>query len=61
MAEIKILDNGPLQVIGVTLHDGEGKEMDTKDTVFLCRCGLSANKPYCNGAHKDKFESEVRG
>jgi CDGSH-type Zn-finger protein len=22
------------------------------DTIFLCRCGSSANKPYCDGTHK---------
>ncbi|WNF36266.1 CDGSH iron-sulfur domain-containing protein [Bacillaceae bacterium IKA-2] len=60
MAEIKILDNGPLVVDGATFVDGEGKKMETKEQVYLCRCGLSSNKPYCNGAHKGKFESEVR-
>lgn len=60
MAEINILDNGPLVAKGVTLVDGEGNKMETKEEVYLCRCGLSTNKPYCNGAHKGKFESEVR-
>ncbi|MDF2651851.1 MAG: Iron sulfur, CDGSH-type [Paenibacillus sp.] len=60
MAEIKIFDDGPLLVSGVTLIDGEGNQMETKDKVYLCRCGLSSNKPFCNGAHKGKLESKVR-
>ncbi|GAX91289.1 hypothetical protein EFBL_2955 [Effusibacillus lacus] len=60
MAEIKILDNGPLVASGVTLVDGEGKQLETKDQVYLCRCGLSGNKPFCDGSHKGKFESNVR-
>jgi CDGSH-type Zn-finger protein len=60
MAEIKILDDGPLLVSGAVLVDGEGKQMQTKEKIYLCRCGLSSNKPYCNGAHKGKLESIVR-
>lgn len=61
MAEIKILDDGPLYVSGeITLLDGDGKSIETKEQFALCRCGLSENKPYCNGAHKGKFESDVR-
>ncbi|TVY10497.1 CDGSH iron-sulfur domain-containing protein [Paenibacillus cremeus] len=60
MADIKVLDDGPLLVNGVTLLDGEGNAVETKEQYYLCRCGLSANKPYCNGAHKGKFESKVR-
>jgi CDGSH-type Zn-finger protein len=61
MAEIKVLDNGPLLVSGgAVLVDGEGKTMETKDQIYLCRCGLSTNKPFCTGAHKGKFESNVR-
>ncbi|MCZ8523445.1 MULTISPECIES: CDGSH iron-sulfur domain-containing protein [Paenibacillus] len=60
MAEVKVLDNGPLLVSGAELLDGEGNKLESKDPMYLCRCGLSANKPFCNGAHKGKFESEVR-
>ena len=55
-------DNGPYIVKGgAKVVDAEGKEIDTKDTVALCRCGQSANKPFCDGTHnKISFESEVR-
>jgi len=60
MAEIKVRDNGPLVATGVTILDGEGKKMDVGDSAHLCRCGLSQEKPFCDGAHKGKFESAVR-
>jgi CDGSH iron-sulfur domain-containing protein 3 len=55
MAEVNvtIFDNGPLKVDGgVTITDGAGKTYPAKDTVFICRCGQSANKPFCDGTHK---------
>jgi CDGSH iron-sulfur domain-containing protein 3 len=58
---IKINDNGSIRVTGeVELLDGEGKPFETKPAFSLCRCGLSQNKPYCDGTHKGKFESQVR-
>ncbi|WNR44926.1 CDGSH iron-sulfur domain-containing protein [Paenibacillus roseipurpureus] len=60
VAQIQVRDDGPLLATGVTLVDGEGKPMETKESIYLCRCGLSDNKPFCNGAHKGKFESKVR-
>ena len=30
----------------------QGKAFEVKDGTRLCRCGLSANKPYCDGSHK---------
>jgi hypothetical protein len=58
---IQALDNGPFHVKGDTLLlDGEGKTMDTTSELYLCRCGLSKNSPYCDGSHQDKFKSEVR-
>lgn len=50
--KIEVLENGPLIVYG-TLHitkPSGDKEKKNKTTAF-CRCGDSANKPYCDGAH----------
>lgn len=53
MAEFKVLKNGPLQVSGnFRLKSSDGEVMDTGDTIFLCRCGGSANKPFCDGSHR---------
>ncbi len=59
MAEVKITakKNGPYRVEapegGVKLYDGEGNEYDLtgKPGFSLCRCGHSANKPFCDGTH----------
>ena len=50
---IKKIDNGPLLVKGdISLVDMDGNAFDVKDSVYLCRCGLTSNAPFCNGAHK---------
>lgn len=49
---ISVLDNGPVIVKGdFSLTDGAGQAYPKKDQVALCRCGASANKPFCDGAH----------
>ncbi len=62
--KITVLKNGPLQVeAGATIHDASGKAFNTPEgkPVFLCRCGQSGSKPFCDGTHrKVGFESEVR-
>lgn len=53
-AKITINENGPLKVEGdVPLVDHEGNPVETprKDRYFLCRCGGSTNKPFCDGTH----------
>jgi CDGSH-type Zn-finger protein len=64
MSETKITanDNGPLVINGeIELIDGAGNRIETKQATYLCRCGQSSNKPFCNGAHKAaNFESKVR-
>ena len=48
--EIQTAPNGPLLTGGpVTLHGADGEVRLTK--AALCRCGLSQNKPYCDGSH----------
>jgi CDGSH-type Zn-finger protein len=56
MSEVKITvrPNGSYRVEGpVKLVDAEGQEWDVsaKPAFSLCRCGASANKPFCDGAH----------
>jgi CDGSH-type Zn-finger protein len=65
MAEtvITCAKNGPLRISGsFVIRDADGKEFDLsgRDTVSLCRCGHSENKPFCDGAHgRCGFRSEV--
>jgi CDGSH-type Zn-finger protein/uncharacterized Fe-S cluster protein YjdI len=50
--KIEALTNGPLRCTGpLTLHDREGRTAFAAQT-FLCRCGGSHTKPYCDGTHK---------
>jgi CDGSH-type Zn-finger protein/uncharacterized Fe-S cluster protein YjdI len=45
--------NGSLKVEGpLELTAGTGRRVDLTTKVFLCRCGHSANKPYCDSTHK---------
>lgn len=39
---------GPLEIAG---RDGEPIEPPAAPPTYLCRCGRSANKPFCDGAH----------
>jgi len=48
--EVQTAPNGPLLTGGpVTLTGTDGEVRLTK--AALCRCGLSQNKPYCDGSH----------
>lgn len=45
-------ENGPYHVKGsfkVVLSDGT--ELDVEDQAWLCRCGDSGTKPFCDGTH----------
>jgi len=58
------LNNGPLRIEGdFTVCDPEGKEFGLagRTVISLCRCGLSENKPFCDGSHKrGGFDSQVQ-
>ncbi|WP_255688781.1 MULTISPECIES: CDGSH iron-sulfur domain-containing protein [Pontibacillus] len=43
-----------------TIKDATGQEYVTKKGCSLCRCGLSNNKPFCDGTHKGVFKDESR-
>jgi CDGSH-type Zn-finger protein len=60
--KITVRDNGSLKVHGdFEIVDVEGNQIPHEgESAALCRCGHSANKPFCDGSHKEKFESTVR-
>jgi CDGSH-type Zn-finger protein/uncharacterized Fe-S cluster protein YjdI len=44
--------NGPLKVRGnLEITSGTGRVVARVTTTYLCRCGGSANKPFCDGTH----------
>ncbi|WP_051697474.1 CDGSH iron-sulfur domain-containing protein [Prevotella sp. 10(H)] len=69
---VKVLEDGPYEVSGnVPLNqlnlvpDAEGacveyakqKDYEDQPVYHLCRCGMSNDKPYCDGSHYHGFES----
>lgn len=47
------LDDGPLQVEGnLEVVSGTGRTTNRTTKAFLCRCGQSGSKPYCDGTHR---------
>ncbi len=57
--KLTVLSNGSLKVQGdFVIVDKDGNEYDLggRDLVSLCRCGLSQNKPFCDGSHRKHFE-----
>jgi CDGSH-type Zn-finger protein len=58
---ITLLKDGPLLLSGqVKITAADGQEVPVEGTqIALCRCGGSANKPFCDGAHKKiNFKSD---
>ncbi len=60
--KITVNSNGSLKVEGdFDIVDAQGKPYDLKErtSIGLCRCGLSKNKPFCDGSHRNGFEHEA--
>ena len=63
MSDFKVIvkNNGPLRLEGdITLVDQDGTPFGLagRTAISLCRCGQSANKPFCDGTHnKVGFDS----
>jgi CDGSH-type Zn-finger protein/uncharacterized Fe-S cluster protein YjdI len=51
---VKLMKNGPAILEGTYTVESDTMEPKSSDKgVALCRCGLSAAKPFCDGSHKD--------
>ncbi len=58
MAEVivKTVKNGPLEIWGgAKLVDDAGKEYaeSANEPLYLCRCGHSKTKPFCDNSHEE--------
>ena len=57
--KITVKDNGSLKIEGdfeIVDKTGAIYDLGGREIVSVCRCGLSQNKPFCDGSHKNHFE-----
>jgi CDGSH-type Zn-finger protein len=56
---MRVKPNGSIRVTGtVDFVDADGNVLESRSDFSLCRCGHSAEKPFCDGAHKSaQFEA----
>lgn len=62
MSDVRItpLTDGPLEVEGdVQIVAPDGTVIREASKAYLCRCGHSRNKPFCDGSHKREGWTEA--
>ena len=45
---------------GIPVERSDGEPFETRNRVTLCSCGLSANKPLCDGTHREHEVKKLR-
>jgi CDGSH-type Zn-finger protein len=61
--KLTINSNGSVKVDGdfeIVDMQGNAYGLQGRTIVSICRCGLSQNKPFCDGSHKAHFEHDAR-
>jgi CDGSH-type Zn-finger protein len=61
--KLTINNNGSIKIEGnFEIVDSQGNVygLGGRTALGLCRCGLSANKPFCDGSHRNNFEHESK-
>ncbi len=49
---VQVRPDGPVLIHGdLIVENADGSQVNKGPVTALCRCGASANKPYCDGAH----------
>ena len=54
-AKVTVVHNGPIRIEGeFEIQDPNGRAfgLGGRTAISLCRCGQSANKPFCDGSHR---------
>jgi len=57
--KITVNNNGSLKIEGefeIVDMQGNAYGLKGRTVVSLCRCGMSKNKPFCDGSHKGHLE-----
>jgi CDGSH-type Zn-finger protein len=60
--KLTINNNGSVKIDGdfeIVDMQGNAYGLQGRTVVSICRCGLSANKPFCDGSHKGHFEHDA--
>lgn len=60
--KITVNNNGCLKIEGefeILDRNGNPYDLAGRTTVGICRCGLSKNKPFCDGSHKGHFDHDA--
>lgn len=60
--KLTVNNNGSLKIDGdfeIVDRNGNVYDLGGRTIVSICRCGLSKNKPFCDGAHNGHFEHEA--
>jgi CDGSH-type Zn-finger protein len=51
-ATVEVIEFGPLKISGnFILKDLKRGKEESPGEIWLCRCGKSNDKPYCDGSH----------
>lgn len=52
--ELTVFEDGPIAIKGnIEVIGSDGRRVAQKTKAFLCRCGASGAKPFCDGSHKE--------
>jgi CDGSH-type Zn-finger protein len=60
--KLTINNNGSVKIEGdfeIVDRNGDAYGLQGRTVLSICRCGLSKNKPFCDGSHNGHFEHEA--